>query len=64
MSEYNIPDSGMISAGTLVRVCTTNGGEVVGRLERTYVPSYAVDLDVCDRTIMAARVESVVVEGE
>lgn len=31
-----------IAKGTEVRVCTTNGGEAYGTLERDYVPTYAV----------------------
>ena len=32
----------MISAGTLVRIRTTNGGDIFAVLEEDYVPSYDV----------------------
>ncbi len=50
-----------IPKGFLVTVITTNGGEIVGRLEHDYVPSFAVDLDTASRSIMAHRIVSVVV---
>lgn len=52
--------SAAIPKGTLVIVRTTNGGEIVGRLEHEYVPSFAIDLDTAARTIMAHRIVSVV----
>ncbi len=52
--------SAAIPAGTLVIVTTTNGGEIVGRLEHKYVPSFAVDLDTASRSIMGHRIVSVV----
>jgi len=51
--------SAAIPAGTLVIVRTNNGGEIVGRLEHKYVPSFAVDLDTAARSIMAHRIVSV-----
>lgn len=50
-----------ILKGTLVTVTTTNGGEIVGRLQHKYVPSFAVDLDTASRSIMAHRIVSVVI---
>ena len=52
--------SAAIPAGTLVIVTTTNGGEIVGRLEHKYVPSFAVDLDTASRSIMGHRIVSVI----
>ncbi len=51
--------SAAIPKGTQVIVRTTNGGEIVGRLEHEYVPSFAVDLDTAVRSIMGHRIVSV-----
>lgn len=52
--------SAAIPKGTQVIVRTTNGGEIVGRLEHEYVPSFAVDLDTAVRPIMGHRIVSVI----
>lgn len=47
---------GRIAKGTLVTVTTNNGGEITGRLQHDYDPSFAVDLDVAARPILAHRI--------
>lgn len=51
--------SAAIPKGTQVIVRTTNGGEIMGRLEHEYVPSFAIDLDTAVRPIMAHRIAAV-----